>query len=235
MSTFTVSNLTVERGGKRVIDDLSLTLQSGRITALLGPNGAGKSSLVLALAGVLPVAAGTVEIDGQVVSGRSPETVRAAGIATVPEGHRVLSGLNVEDNLQAAGFQQSAADAARAVDEVYAIFPELAERRKQRAGSMSGGQQQMLALGQGLVARPKFILADEMSLGLAPLIVKRLMAVLSRLAVQGTGILLIEQFTALALNEAHDAHVLSRGRFSFSGPPETLRQNPDILHKAYLA
>src|SRR5687768_12183536 len=102
MSTFTVNNLSVERGGKRVIDDLSFTMQSGRITALLGPNGAGKSSLVLAIAGALPIASGTVAIDGRVVSGQSPEVVRAAGIAAVPEGHRVLSSLNVEDNLQAA-------------------------------------------------------------------------------------------------------------------------------------
>lgn len=235
MSSFTVRNLSIDRGGKRVIDQLSFTLESGRITALLGPNGAGKSSLVLALAGVIPVAGGTFEIDGVALVGRPPDIVRAAGIAAVPEGHRVLAGLSVEDNLNAAGFQQSRKAAASAVEEVYAIFPELAERKKQRAGSMSGGQQQMLALGQGLVARPKFILADEMSLGLAPLIVKRLMGVLSRLTDEGVGILLIEQFTALALKHAKEAHVMSRGRFTYSGPPGTLLLEPEILHKAYLA
>jgi branched-chain amino acid transport system ATP-binding protein len=235
MSTFSVRDITIDRGGKRVVDRLSFTLQSGRITALLGPNGAGKSSLVLALAGAIPVAGGTVEVDGLALAGKAPEVVRAAGIAAVPEGHRVLAGLSVEDNLNAAGFQQSRRASASAIEEVYAIFPELAERKRQRAGSMSGGQQQMLALGQGLVARPKFILADEMSLGLAPLIVKRLMSVLSRLAEQGTGILLIEQFTALALKHAQEAHVISRGRFTFSGSPATLQQDPDILHSAYLA
>ncbi|TGV86590.1 ATP-binding cassette domain-containing protein, partial [Mesorhizobium sp. M2D.F.Ca.ET.145.01.1.1] len=115
---------------------------SGHITALLGPNGAGKSSLVLALAGAIPIAAGTVEIDGKPLTGKSPEAIRAAGVAAVPEGHRVLNGLNVDDNLKAAGFQLSARGAAEAVEEVYTIFPELAERKQQRAGTLSGGQQQ---------------------------------------------------------------------------------------------
>lgn len=234
MSILTVRDLAIDRGGKRVVKDLSFTLVSGQITALLGPNGAGKSSLVLALAGAIPIAAGTVEIDGKPLTGKSPEAIREAGVAAVPEGHRVLNGLSVDDNLNAAGFQLSARGAAEAVEEVYTIFPELAERKQQRAGTLSGGQQQMLSLGQGLVAQPKFILADEMSLGLAPLIVKRLMDVLSRLARHGTGILLIEQFTALALKNAHAAHVMSRGRFSFSGTPANLQQQPDILHRAYL-
>ncbi len=235
MSSFTVRDLCIDRGGKRVIDQLTFTLESGSITALLGPNGAGKSSLVLALAGVIPVAGGTFAIDGLAFAGRSPDVVRAAGIAAVPEGHCVLAGLSVEDNLNAAGLQQSQKAAASAVEEVYTIFPELAERKKQRAGSMSGGQQQMLALGQGLVARPKFILADEMSLGLAPLIVKRLMGVLSRLADDGVGVLLIEQFTALALKHSEEAHVMSRGRFTYSGSPRPLLLEPEILHRAYLA
>jgi branched-chain amino acid transport system ATP-binding protein len=166
MSRVVISNLSVRRGNKLAVDDLSLTLEAGRITALLGPNGAGKSTLVLALAGVLPIESGTVEIDGMVLSARTPEAIRAAGLAAVPEGHRVLSGLSVQDNLLAAGFGHSASVAREAVEDVYGTFPELAERKAQKAGSMSGGQQQMLALGQALVARPKFILADEMSLGL---------------------------------------------------------------------
>lgn len=235
MSRITIRNLTVRRGNTLAVDNLSLTLDTGRITALLGPNGAGKSSLVLALAGMLPIESGSVEIDGRLVAAKSPEIIRAAGIAAVPEGHRVLSGLSVHDNLLAAGFGHKAADADAAVDDVYRLFPELAERKAQRAGSMSGGQQQMLALGQALVARPKFILADEMSLGLSPLIVKRLMGVVVRLADQGTGILLIEQFTNIALKLAGEANVMSRGRLTFSGSPETLASAPDILHRAYLA
>ncbi|MBX9458020.1 MAG: ABC transporter ATP-binding protein [Rhizobium sp.] len=230
-----ISDLTVRRGNKRVVDGLSLTLAPGRITALLGPNGAGKSSLVLALAGVLPIEGGTVAIGGRPMAGQAPESIRAAGLAAVPEGHRVLSGMSVNDNLLAAGFGHRSRDAADAVADVYGIFPELAERKGQQAGSMSGGQQQMLALGQALVARPRFILADEMSLGLSPLIVKRLMGVIVRLAEQGTGILLIEQFTHIALQIAHHANVMSRGRLSFSGPPQQLVDEPEILHRAYLA
>ncbi|MDO6965906.1 ABC transporter ATP-binding protein [Rhizobium alvei] len=235
MSRITIHNLNVRRGHKRAVDDFSLTLETGRITALLGPNGAGKSSLVLALAGVLPIESGSVEIDGKALAGKAPEVIRAAGLAAVPEGHRVLSGLSVLDNLLAAGFGHSRVEADRAVADVFAIFPELAERKAQLAGSMSGGQQQMLALGQALVARPKFILADEMSLGLSPLIVKRLMGVIVKLAEQGTGILLIEQFTHIALKVASEASVMSRGRLTFSGAPATLLEEPEILHRAYLA
>jgi branched-chain amino acid transport system ATP-binding protein len=235
MSRVVIKDLSVRRGNKLVVDNLSLTLEAGRITALLGPNGAGKSSLVLALAGVLPIDGGSIEIDGKAMTARAPEAIRAAGLAAVPEGHRVLSGLSVHDNLLAAGFGHKAAVAEEAVDDVYAIFPELAERKSQKAGSMSGGQQQMLALGQALVARPKFILADEMSLGLSPLIVKRLMGVVVKLAEQGTGILLIEQFTHIALKLAGEANVMSRGRLTFSGAPGKLIEEPDILHRAYLA
>jgi branched-chain amino acid transport system ATP-binding protein len=230
-----ISDLSVRRGGKLVIDGLSLVLEPGKITALLGPNGAGKSSLVLALAGVLPIEKGVVQVGGKAMAGQAPEAIRAAGLAAVPEGHRVLSGMSVHDNLLAAGFGHSAGVAAQAVEDVYGIFPELAERKAQKAGSMSGGQQQMLALGQALVARPKFILADEMSLGLSPLIVKRLMGVVVKLAEQGTGILLIEQFTHIALRIAHHANVMSRGRISFSGAPQQLIDEPEILHRAYLA
>ncbi|GLH80181.1 branched-chain amino acid ABC transporter ATP-binding protein [Bradyrhizobium sp. SSBR45G] len=235
MTTLTVSHLNVMRGKKSVVDDVSLRLETGRITALLGPNGAGKSSLVHALAGLLPAAGGRIESDGASLVGKSPEAIRGAGIAAVLEGHRVLSGLSVDDNLQAAGFNHSRITLKAAIREVYDIFPELAERKGQRAGSMSGGQQQMLSLGQAIVCRPKFIFADEMSLGLAPLIVKRLMSVISRLASQGTGILLIEQFAHVALQLASEVHVMSRGRLNYSGAPQPLIDDPEILHRAYLA
>lgn len=235
MSQLTVSNLVVRRGNKVVADDLSITVEAGSITALLGPNGAGKSSLVLALAGVLPVERGSVSIDGITLTGRSPEAVRRAGLAAVPEGHRVLAGLSVDDNLRAAGFSHSPGALRHILDEVYATFPELAERRPQKAGSMSGGQQQMLAIGQALVAKPSFVLIDEMSLGLAPLIVKRLMGVLDSLAASGVGVLLIEQFTHLALQHANRAYVMNRGRIVYDGLAGEIRERPEILHEAYLA
>ena len=235
MSELAIQDLVVKRAGKVVLGGVSLQLTAGKITALLGPNGAGKSSLVLALAGVLPIAAGQVMLDGAPLAGRSPELIRRSGIAAVLEGHRVLDSLTVDENLRAAGFQHDDAALRAAIGEVYGLFPELTERRSQRARSLSGGQQQILALGQALVARPKFILADEMSLGLAPLIVKRLMAVLARLAQAGTGVLLIEQFTTLALQLASDACVISRGRLTYRGPPQPLIDDPDILHRSYLA
>lgn len=235
MSSLAVTELIVRRGRKTVVDGLSLELASGSITALLGPNGAGKSSLVLALAGVLPVENGSFVCDGAELAGNSPEAIRAAGVAAVPEGHRVLSLLTVDENLRAAGFQLSAAEVKASTDEVYAIFPELAERKGQKAGSMSGGQQQMLALGQALVSRPKFILVDEMSLGLAPLVIRRLMGVLDRLAGGGVGILLIEQFTHLALKHATNAYVMSRGRIQFAGEAAEIARRPEILHDAYFA
>ena len=234
MSRLEVKNLTVRRGTKNVIEDLSFTLETGRVTAFLGPNGAGKSSLVLALAGALASQSGEISLDGQSLFGASPELIRRAGVAAVPEGHRLLAGMSVEDNLAAAGFHLSKKQLGAAVAEVYEIFPELAGRRDQRAGSMSGGQQQMVALGQAVVSRPRFILADEMSLGLAPLIVTRLMRVVERLAASGVGILLIEQFTGVALGLADEAFVLSRGRFSYGGSPRKLLAQPELLHTAYL-
>ena len=235
MSSVVIEKLRVRRGTKIVVNDLSLRLESGRITALLGPNGAGKSSLVLALAGALPIEAGSAVIDGLNLVGKSPEFIRLSGIAAVPEGHRVLSGLSVEDNLHAAGFRHSVSDMRDVLGEAYGVFPELQERKHQKAGSMSGGQQQMLALAQALIAKPKFILADEMSLGLAPVVVKRLMGVVARLAQQGVGILLIEQFTGVALKLAAEVHVMARGTLPYSGAPGPLIEDPDILHRAYLA
>lgn len=235
MTAIAIDNLVVRRGSKAAVDGVSLDLVAGRITALLGPNGAGKSSLILALAGLVPLEAGTIKVAGTSIVGWSPEAIRKTGISTVLEGHRVLAGLSVDDNLRAAGFSHSVAALKTVSDEIYAIFPELAERRQQKAGSLSGGQQQMLSLGQALISRPKFLLADEMSLGLAPLIVTRLMGVVTRLATEGAGVLLIEQFTHVALKLATDVHVMSRGRLTYSGPPGPLIENAEILHKAYLS
>ena len=235
MSILTLENVSVDREGKRVLDDISFELRTGRITALIGPNGGGKSSLVLALSGLIPVVSGRVTLDEADLHNRRPDLIRSSGLAAVPEGHRVLSRLTVEENLNAAGFGLSRQDCADAVAGVYEVFPELVKLSSQQAGRLSGGQQQMVALGQALVTRPKFLLADEMSLGLAPLIVKRLMKVLVELAERGTGVLLIEQFTHVALAVSEDVHVLSRGRLRYSGNPQTLRDQPELLHSAYLS
>ncbi|WP_425073449.1 ABC transporter ATP-binding protein [Sagittula sp. S175] len=227
-----LKGLTVRDGSRAVVSDVSLTLHPGTVTAVLGANGAGKSELVLAMAGMMPVAGGAMTLDGKALTGLAPNVIRAAGVAAVPEGHRVLTRLSVDDNLRAAGsllrdrLEDTLAD-------TYALFPELAERKGQLAGTMSGGQQQMVALAHALMSRPRFVLIDEMSLGLAPLVVKRLMRFVEALKARGTGILLIEQFTDMALGVADDAVVLRGGRMRYSGRAETLLRNRILLDEAY--
>ena len=235
MSTIDVSGLVLHRGGKRVLHGIDLTITAGEITALVGANGAGKSSLVGAMAGVLPLTAGRILLDGERIDGHSPDSVRRAGIAIVPEGHRVLTSLTVIDNLRAAGSMLTPAALSSAIEEVLALFPELVQRLEVRGGSLSGGQKQMVAMGQALIAKPRFLLIDELSLGLAPAIVKRLAGTLTEIAAKGTGVLLIEQFTTLALSLSRQAMVMERGNLVFSGTAADLSARPDILHSAYLA
>jgi branched-chain amino acid transport system ATP-binding protein len=230
--TLQVKGLEVLQGSRSVVSGVDLTIAPGRVTAVIGANGAGKSELVLALAGVLPVKAGTVTLDGVSLAGQGPEAIRRAGIAAIPEGHRVLTRLSVVDNLRAAG-GLLAGDIDARLEETFAIFPELAERKAQLAGTMSGGQQQMLALGHALMCRPTYLLIDEMSLGLAPLVVKRLLGVVGDLKARGVGILLIEQFTDLALGMAEDAIVLRSGRMRWAGPAAALKADRQLLQNAY--
>jgi branched-chain amino acid transport system ATP-binding protein len=230
-----IRNLTVARGGKQVLHGVDLDIQPGRITTLLGANGAGKSSLVLAIAGALPAAGGDVVLDGRVITGLRPEVVRGLGVAAVPEGHQVLGDLTVEDNLRTAGSHLTRLALGPAIQEALETFPELRAKLGARGADLSGGQQQMLALGQAIVAKPRYLLADELSFGLAPVIVARLTPVLLQLAAKGVGVLLIEQFTHIALKLARYAYVMERGRVCFSGEPIELVRNPNILHSAYLS
>lgn len=230
-----MNNLVVQRGGKNVLHGVSLQVAPGQITALVGANGAGKSSLVMALAGALPLVSGRIELDGAALSGRRPEAVRAAGVAVVPEGHRVLGDLSVRDNLRAAAMAWPARQVQAEVDRVLAVMPELSEKLDALGRSLSGGQKQMVCVAQALIARPRYLVLDELSLGLAPTVVKRLVALVQQVAAQGVGVLLIEQFTSVALAVSQDAYVLERGRVAFGGPAQTLREQPDILHSSYLA
>ncbi|MGG6894323.1 ABC transporter ATP-binding protein [Rhizobium sp. BR 315] len=229
-----VENLVVERGGKRVIHDVSFSVTAGKVTALLGANGAGKSSTVMAMAGAL-LRGGSVRLDGIVLDGFAPDRIRRAGLALVPEGHRVLGQLSVEDNILVAALDPSANARKQGLEHAYEIFPELAERRRQSASDLSGGQKQMVAMAQAFVAKPRFMIVDELSLGLAPTVVKRLAEALKIAAAGGIGVLLIEQFANLALDLADQALVLERGRLVFDGSAATLKAQPDILHGAYLA
>jgi branched-chain amino acid transport system ATP-binding protein len=230
--TLSVRNLSASKDGRTVVSGIDLDIVPGQVTAVIGANGAGKSELVLALAGVLPITAGEVVAAGARLNGLGSEAIRRAGVAAVPEGHRVLTALSVEDNLRVAGMLDRT-QSLQLLAKVYATFPELAERKAQLAGTLSGGQQQMLAIGQALMSNPKYLLIDEMSLGLAPVVVKRLIGVVAALKAQGTGILLIEQFTELALGIAETAIVLRGGKMRYSGPAQALATNKTLLHEAY--
>lgn len=228
-----IENLSVRSQNKEVVRNVTMSVEPGQVTAVLGANGAGKSELVLAVAGMLPLTQGSITVDGRAIQGCTPDVVRRAGVAAVPEGHRVLTRLSVDDNLRVAGAILERAQIEPALHEVYALFPELAERKRQIAGSMSGGQQQMLAIGHALMAHPKYLLIDEMSLGLAPLIVKRLVRVIESLTSKGVGIVLVEQFTEVALSVATLAVVMRAGEARFSGPASEIQTNPEILKAAY--
>lgn len=230
--TLELNQITVNVDARTLVDGVSLTIEPGQVTAVLGANGAGKSEMVLAMAGMLPMAGGTMVVDGIDLTEKGPDVIRASGVAAVPEGHRVLTKLSVDDNLRAAGAILNGGLTDTLAD-VYALFPELAERKSQLAGTLSGGQQQMVALGHALMCRPRYMLIDEMSLGLAPLIVKRLMRVVEDLKTRGVGVLLIEQFTDLALGVAQHAVVLRGGQMQFSGRSAALRDDPKLLEVAY--
>jgi branched-chain amino acid transport system ATP-binding protein len=229
-----VEGLSVERGGRRVVRDVSLEIPAGEITALLGPNGAGKSTLVLAIGGVLRPLSGSVKLNGKVVSGRRPEKIRGFGLAIVPEGRRLLPDLTVDDNLRVATYTLSRARAAQARTRALEMFPELQKRLRQSARSLSGGEQQMVVLAQALVTSPHYVVIDELSLGLAPVVLNRLLPTIRSLAQDGIGVLLIEQFATVALALANRAHIMEGGTLRYSGTAEELRQKPDLLSAAYL-
>lgn len=230
--SLTITDMNVAPQGKMLVKGVSLSVAPGEILAILGANGAGKSELVSAIAGMLPVASGTVSVEGQDLTNAAPNAIRKAGVAAVPEGHRVLTALTVDENLRAAGAVRPAQIEA-ALTRTYARFPELGERKDQLAGTLSGGQQQMVAIGHALMAAPRYLIIDEMSLGLAPLIVKRLLDVVRTLRDEGTGIVLIEQFVDLALDVADQAIVMRGGSVQHSGPARALKDDKALLDQAY--
>jgi branched-chain amino acid transport system ATP-binding protein len=232
--TLTLRGLTVERGGRTVVRDVSLEIAEGQVTALLGPNGAGKSTLVLAVGGVLRPKAGAVLLDDGDLAGRRPERIRQAGVAIVPEGRRLLPDLTVEDNLRVASYALTKAQAQSGRDRVLELFPQLSQRLAAPARTLSGGEQQMVVLAQALIGAPRYLLVDELSLGLAPVVVSRLIPVIAAVAESGAGVLLIEQFATVALGLANRAHIMEGGRIRFSGQASELRGNPARLRSAYL-
>ena len=230
----TVRDLSVARGGRTVVREVSLEITPGEVTALLGPNGAGKSSMVLAIGGVLKPLGGSVTLDGAELAGRRPERIRRAGLAIVPEGRRLLGELTVEDNIKVATYTLSRDKAQEGRARALELFPELEKRLANPARALSGGEQQMVVLAQALVSEPRFVVIDELSLGLAPVVIQRLIPTIRAISESGIGVLLIEQFATVALGLAKRAYVMEGGRLRFSGDAHELREKPELLHSAYL-
>lgn len=233
-SMLELRGLSVPRGNRDVVRHVDIQIPAGEVTTLLGPNGAGKSSMVLAIGGAIKPSAGHIVLDGTDITGWRPEKIRRAGVAVVPEGRRLLGDLSVEDNLQVACYSLTRSEAEAGRTRVHELFPELERLLRSRARALSGGEQQMLVLAQALMTSPRFICIDELSLGLAPVVVQRLIPVIRDIADQGTGVLLIEQFATIALGLANGAYVIEGGRLQYSGTAAELREHPEMLQSAYL-
>ncbi len=233
-----MSGLSARYGPVHALRDVSLDVRAGELVALIGANGAGKSTLLRTIAGLLAPTAGRVTVDGRDVTGRAPETLLRAGVALVPERRRIFGDLTVLDNLELGGYalprgRHFASRLAAGVEAAYDRFPVLRQRSRQLAGTLSGGEQQMLAIGRALMTGPRLLLCDEPSLGLAPLVVQEIMRLLAALRAAGTTILLVEQNARLALRFADRAYVLEVGRVALSGASADLLAD-DQLKAAYL-
>jgi branched-chain amino acid transport system ATP-binding protein len=233
-ATLRVEELSVQRAGRLVLRGVSLEIPPGQVTALLGPNGAGKSTLVLTIAGLLRPTSGRVLLGERDLTKRRPEWIRRSGVAVVAEGRRVLPDLSVADNLRVATYGLDRDQADQGMAYALELFPELTRYRETSARSLSGGEQQMVVLAQALVSRPAVLVVDELSLGLAPVVLKRLVPTLATVASSGVGVLLIEQFAHVALGLAETAYILEGGRIRHHGKASDLRSHPELLHSAYL-
>jgi branched-chain amino acid transport system ATP-binding protein len=213
------------------VRDVSLEVRAGEAVALIGANGAGKTTTLRAISGLLPLRRGRIELDGERIDGRASSQVVARGIAHVPEGRHLFPTMSVRENLELGA--RDRAGRAAGLEDVFTLFPRLRERQRQLAGTLSGGEQQMCAIGRGLMARPQLLLLDEPSLGLAPVMVKLIFEVLATINASGTAILLVEQNVPRALALAHRAYVVENGRIVLEGPRATLQQSAHVK-QAYL-
>ena len=228
-----ISGLRGGYGRVEVLRSIDLSVNNGEIVALLGSNGAGKSTLNNVVCGIYPAWAGTVRFDGLDLSGAHYRDVVKAGLIQVPEGRKVFPNLTVLENLELGSFTRARSRRGKNLERVFTIFPRLKERLTQRAGTMSGGEQQMLAIGRGLMAEPRLLILDEPSLGLSPLLVEEMFSLISKLREEGLAILLVEQNVGQSLEIADRAYVLENGNIRFSGLPADLLGS-DALRKSYL-
>ncbi len=229
-----IRGLNAGYGEVQILRDVSLSVGAGQIVTLVGSNGAGKSTLLNAVCGILRPTAGSVRLEGTDITGWSSEAIVARGITQVPEGRRLFPLMSVRENLLMGAYRRRDRDGIqRDLEWVYGLFPILKERQGQRAGSLSGGEQQMCAIARGLMARPKLLVLDELSLGLAPIIVDILVDVINKIHQEGTTIFLVEQDVATAFDLAVSGYVLENGQIVLSGPTAELKANPHVK-KAYL-
>jgi branched-chain amino acid transport system ATP-binding protein len=228
MTTLVLDGVTVSRGAGAVISDVSLSVAAGEVTAIVGPNGAGKTSLLESVSGIVAASAGTISLDGVDLQRISRRKRARLGLVHVEQGRAIFPSLTVRENLQVA------ARTSDDLDFALGFFPELEKRLDSPSALLSGGEQQMVVLGRAFAARPRVLLIDEMSLGLAPVVFLRLIPVVQQIAASGVSVLLVEQFARLALGISTTALVLTSGRVSYSGPAGTLLEDAELLHRAYL-
>jgi branched-chain amino acid transport system ATP-binding protein len=229
-----VNNLEICYGVISALQGVSLQIDAGEIVTLIGANGAGKTTLLRAISGLLSPREGSIVFNGEAIDRLAPHEIVRRGISHVPEGRQIFANLTVRENLELGGFQVRSRDELRArADRCYSLFPVLAERREQRGGTLSGGEQQMLAIGRALMAQPKLLLLDEPSLGLAPLVVRKIFQIIREINSTGTTVFLVEQNAHMALTIAHRAYVLQTGQVIKSDVAAKLLEDPDVK-KAYL-
>lgn len=228
-----IRNLRVRYGQALALDGVSLRADTGKVTAVIGANGAGKSTLLKAISGLVPVAEGSILIHAEDMTNASTNAVVAQGTALVPEGRRLFGDLSVEENLRVGGYRLRRSSTPSSIEEVLQYFPELKPKLRVRAEHLSGGQQQMLAIGRALMSRPRIMMLDEPCSGLAPIVVKRIAGLFGEIAASGTTVLLIEQNATVALDVSDQCYVLETGKVVLEGPSEELKNNDFVSH-AYL-
>ena len=229
----TVSNVSLTFGGQKLFSGADLKFMPGNCYGVIGANGAGKSSTLRTIAGLVKPSGGTINFRGDNITGRDATTIVKKGITLVPEGRRVFAQMTVEENLEMGAFTRANSTVEPGLEKVYELFPRLKERRRQVAGTLSGGEQQMLAMGRALMSRPDLVMLDEPSLGLAPLLVREIFDIILKINAEGKTVLLVEQNALAALSIAHYAYVLEVGRVVAEAPGQELLKDPKVK-EAYL-
>ncbi|HLX29744.1 MAG TPA: ABC transporter ATP-binding protein [Casimicrobiaceae bacterium] len=228
-----LDDVTLHRGRTRVLDGVSLRVEEGELVALIGANGAGKTTVLRTISGILAPSGGTITFKGKPIHGEDPDAIVRLGIAHCPEERKIWPDMSVQEHLELGAFVRGDNDVGADMSRIFETFPVLNERRHQLAGTLSGGEQQMLAIGRALMSRPSLALFDEPSLGLAPMIVETIGMMIAGIRDRGTTVLLVEQNASLALRLADRAYVLETGRVTLSGPAKAMIENPEV-RRAYL-